>query len=335
MKSHIYLTTRTLLGRLLVTWVMPVIVLALLLRLGATTRLLPPPWPALDVERTVLTHQARASKTPQPADVILIGDSSCLMDVRGTELERVSQGAHRSLNLGTFRYLGLNGFAAMLSRCAETNPGRVRTVVLLVHPQMLSASDPVPEYLLFLSDYYAGTDHSDITSFHSRLCGALGLNIFQGRLLGRLPVALAGEYGWSYGFNLNLAAYMDKNGGSAADPHRYVPGPGQGNAEYHLGASLEPVAMAFRTAVPDTATLAVGLTPIPESFAPDGYVQRYDNLLKRWAQSIQADFVLTNLPATLPDANFASTTHLNARGSAAYSRLFAQCVIEHLDHAKP
>ncbi len=334
MKSHQYLITRALVARLLFTWLAPVLVLALLLRVGAWANLLPQPWPALDVERTILTHQALASKIPQPADVLFIGDSSCLMNVRGAELERVCQGGHRCLNLGTFSYVGFNGFASMLSRYAEANPGRVRTVVLLVHPQMLRVADPVPEYLLFLSDYYAAADHIDPTSFHSQLCALLGLNILQGRLLSRLPVALPHQYGRSYGFNLNLAAYMDQNRGSAADPHRYVPGPGQGNAEYRLSPALEPVAMGFKAALPVGASLVVGLTPIPESFAPEQYPQRYSELLGHWAQWLGADLVLTNAPATLPDAYFASPTHLNAQGAAHYSRLVAQDLIDHLDRPK-
>jgi len=36
-----------------------------------------------------------------------------------------------------------------------------------------------------------------------------------------------------------------------------------------------------------------------------------------------ADQVLTNLPATLPDACFASTTHLNQKGVTRYTQILA------------
>ena len=135
MKSHEYDIRSMELARLLGGFLVPVIILAVLMRLGAFSGILPAPWPALDVDHTILTHQARASQSPIGAAVLFIGDSSCLMDVSGGTLEEAFAGEHHTLNLGTFMYVGFSGYSAMLARYADANPARLRTVVVLVHPE--------------------------------------------------------------------------------------------------------------------------------------------------------------------------------------------------------
>jgi len=324
MKSHQYAFGPRDLGHLLAPLIVPLIVFAVLMRLGAFTGVLPTPWPALDIEHTVLTHQAVASQTPGIADFLLIGDSSCLMNVSGSQLEELYGGKHQPVNLGTFMYLGFEGYAAMLSRYASVNPRRVRTVLVLAHPDMLRGVAPIPQYLRFVSTVYSGEDYGDPDSILGQLRGLFGLDIFQSRLLSRLPLPLPKEYGRFYGFNLDLYNFMDRQRGSAVDPHQYQPAPGQGNAEYRLAAALEAGCQALRAAVPPEAKLVVGLSPIPQSFAPENYATRWELLLQQWGQLMGADQVLTNLPPTLPDSCFASTTHLNQQGAERYTRILAR-----------
>src|SRR5262249_4284500 len=163
------------------------------------------------------------------------------------------------------------------------NPTGPRTVVVLVHPEMLRHTDPTTSYLLFLSNFYSRTDQTDASSILGQLRGLVGLDIFQDRFLSRCPLPLPKEYGRFYGFNLDLYRFMAEHLGNAVDPHQYLPGPGQGNAEYRLASALESGCSALRAAVPSAAKLVVGLTPIPESFAPAGYSLRWQVLLERWA----------------------------------------------------
>jgi hypothetical protein len=320
MKSHQYTISVRDVGYALGSILIPAICLAVVLRIGAVSGLWPKPWPALDLEHTVLTHQATASQTSNPADLLFIGDSSCLMDISGAELATLYKGTSPPINLGSFMYVGFEGYATMLARYAKTNPGRLRKVVLLIHPEMLRGTEPVPEYLRFISTLYTGDDYGDKGSVLGQVRGFLGLDIFQNRMLSRLPQPLPKEYGRFYGFNLDLYNFMQANHGCAVDPHQYHPGPAQGNAEYRLASSLDARCRAFRAAVPSGAQLVLGLTPIPESFAPTSYGARWQQMLSQWGQLIGADGVLTNLPAALPDDCFASTTHLNQRGAVQYSR---------------
>jgi hypothetical protein len=326
MKSHDYAFNLGTVGRLLASLIVPLIGFAVILRLSAICGILPRPWPALDVEHTVLTHQALASQATNQAATLLIGDSSCLMDVMCDELEGQNGHGRRAVNLGTFMYLGFDGYAAMLSRYASANHGRLHTVVVLVHPEMLRGFTPVPQYTRFVSTVYAGEDYGDSASALGQLRGMLGLDVLQSRLLSRTPQPLPKEYGYFYGFNLDLYSFMDRHSGSALDPHEYRPGSGQGNAEYRLANTLEPGCRALKAAVPPDVELVVGLTPIPESFAPPDYKRRWIQLSERWSQWIGADRVLTNLPATLPDSMFASTTHLRQQGAREYTRLLGECL---------
>src|SRR5881397_1860673 len=100
MKSHLYQFQRKDLLQFIGGPVAALVVFALLLHGGAAVGLLPAPRPALDTERTILLHQAQASRAPHNAEILLIGDSSCLMDVSARQLSE--QLGRPALNLGTF-----------------------------------------------------------------------------------------------------------------------------------------------------------------------------------------------------------------------------------------
>jgi hypothetical protein len=86
MQSHSYqFTTRDLL-RLTVIPMIACLAFTATMLLGASARIFPAPRPILDTDRTILIHQAEASRTASSYDIILIGDSSCLMDVNARQL---------------------------------------------------------------------------------------------------------------------------------------------------------------------------------------------------------------------------------------------------------
>ena len=144
---------------------------------AAALRLLLAPRPALDTDRTILIHQVEASRARQEAEVVLIGDSSCLMDISARQL---GQGLGRPvLKLGTLSYLDLNAYALLVREYARANPGRLREVVLLMHPEALRRASPEPYYVqtlqALLNHEMAQTDHS----MHEAVAGILGLSRFR------------------------------------------------------------------------------------------------------------------------------------------------------------
>jgi hypothetical protein len=297
---------------------LPLAAFALLTHAGAALGLLPRPQPALDADRTILLHQAEASRQRHDADLLLIGDSSCLMDISAPQLRAQLPGAPSVLNLGTLSYLDPSAFARILREYLAANPKPLRTVVLLMHPEALRRPSPSAYHVETLLQYYAGRDLCDPAV--SPIMCALGVETFRGRIWSRtVPEPLPGSFGRYYGFTHNLWKYLSDHAGSALDPGQFQLSRAEGNPEYRLAPSLEGTSRTFRAAVPRAVRFVIGITPIPKGWAPSKYDAVQRRLLEGWSRWIDPDSVLRQLPATMPDELFASTTHLNARGVAEYT----------------
>jgi hypothetical protein len=322
MTSHTYDFAPRDLARVLGWPLVPVAVFALLMHAGVSLHLLPLPRPTFDVDRTILVHQLEACRATNDADVLLVGDSSCLMDVDARQLG--AQLNRPVLNLGTLSYLDPNAWATLVREYVAANPGRLRAVVLLAHPEALRRTGAEVWHLDFMDRQLNGEDFVPMNGPLDWASDALGLEIFRGRVYSRiLASALPGAYGRFYGFSDGLERYLIAHDGSAVDPDAR---PLSGNAEYRLSAQLEAPSRNFRAAVPPGARLLAGLTPAPAKFAGTRYPETRDALLGQWNQWLQADATLKDLPATMPDERFARTTHLNETGARAFTDALAQCL---------
>lgn len=313
----------------------PLLVLAgvaLLLHLSAAIGLLPRPRPTLDVDRTILIHQTEASRSTNDAEVLLLGDSSCLMDVDASVLGRHL--GRPTLNLGTLSYLDLDAASLFLRAQIAANPGRARTVVVLLHPESLRRVGPHPGVVNLLDGLWTGRDVETDDGIAVMLAQGLGLQPLKGRVLSRLlPTPLPGAYGQRYGFSTDLERYLREHRGSALDPEEVAtPGaPGDsrkfsGSAEYRLAAQQESPSRNFGAAVPDGAQLFAGVTPIPAGFAGPHYAEVHRRMLERWSGWLGAKAALWTLPATLPDAHFTSVAHLNREGVDVFTERLAEAL---------
>ena len=326
MKSHLGEFTTKDLFRILGGPLTVLGLFAALMHAGAALKLLPAPRPALDTERTILLHQAQASRRPHDAEILLMGDSSCLMDVAARPLGE--QLGRPVLNLGTFSFLDLRAYALLLRQYARANTGRLRAVVLLMHPEALRRVGSEGYYLSALTNFWNGSDGCRLERPAGWISCVLAADLFKGRILSRvLPVPLAGAYGRRYGFSRDLEDYLSREHGSAIDPEAE---PLQGNAEYRLSPTLEGASRAFRSALPSGARLCVGISPAPEHFAGPRYPQLHGELLRQWAEWLQADVVLTELPPTLPDDWFVRATHLKESSVPLYTEKVARALAPHL-----
>src|SRR5687767_5189881 len=170
----------------------------------------PSPRPTLDVDRTIIIHKTEASGSRNRARVVLLRDSSCLIDVSATQLGEAVGGS--VLNLGTLSYLDLNTHTILLKRFVNANPGQLKAVVLLLHPDALRRHSAEAYHVAVLENFLAGKDH--ITKRNASYW--LGLEFFRGRVLSRvLPVPLPTAYGRRYGFSSDLEAHLTRERGSA------------------------------------------------------------------------------------------------------------------------
>jgi hypothetical protein len=218
---------------------------------------LPPPRPTLDVDRTIVIHQIEASGLRQDAEVLLMGDSSCLMDL--SSLKLTSEIGRPALNLGALSYLDLNAHATLLRRFVAANPNQLKAVVLLLHPEALRRPAPEQYHTAVFDHFVAGEDH--VTK--RNLAHWLGLEFFRTRVLSRaLPTPLAGPYGRRYGFSADLESYLTRHHGSAIDPD---PKPFQGNPEYRLAPQLEVQSRAFKRRFPTASNCSSQSRPFPRA----------------------------------------------------------------------
>jgi hypothetical protein len=212
----------------------------------------------------------------------------------------------------------------LLRQHTVTNPGRLRAVVLLMHPEALRRAGAESYQMAVLLHYLNERDLFRTGDLAGQISFAFGVDIFKGRVLARLlPVPLSGSYGRYYGFNKNLEDFMTANFGSAVDPAVV---PLTGSAEYWLSPGLEEAAHQFKSAVPAGVSLFVALSPVPEKYAGPNFQKRQPELLRQWSEWLRADGVLTDLTATLPDDQFACTTHLKPKAVPSYTRALAASI---------
>jgi hypothetical protein len=303
---------------------------ALVVRVGVAAGLLPSARPLQDMDHTILSHQAVAALTAGPAEMVLLGDSSCLMGVEPVRL--AARTGRSSLGLATMSYLGLEAQGRLLAAYARRHPGSPRWVLLLMHPEALRLRETSSYHEALLSSLIEGQGVPDQPGALAGLQRLLGLSELRNRVLSRcIPVPLAGEFGQFYGFSTDLWRHLERHRGAAVDPNRFSPAEARGNAEYRLAKRIEADCHAFRRQLPAGTRLAVGLTPSPAGFVLANHAETAAGMLRQSGVWLEPDLLLTNLPVTLPNGLFASTTHLNGEGR----RVFTEAVARELSKGLP
>jgi len=287
--------------------------------------LLPDPVPS-DLERTLIAAKVKLASHPVSIPVVLLGDSSCMMNADAPALARKI--GVEVLNLGTFSHLDLKAHAALLRRRLQQSLEAPRDILLLLHPSALkrsSSEPPMERYLLAcLAD---DPRHAESLPRHP-IEAVLGGVMLRERILQPwVPVLLKNEFATAYGTTWNVRRRIASQSGSLVDPTPFDPATLQGRYEFTLGTGFQAACTEFRSAVPAASRLWVGLTPLPKSLALPGHAEQVSVLLQSLADSLAPAQALRSLPSTLPDSLFATATHLNSRGVEAWTETLAQALI--------
>lgn len=329
MRSHYYLGPAREWIRALAASVTGISVLAALLHGAHWFGLLPPANPTDNTDETLMAFKGQLIRSHHPAEVILLGDSSCGTGVGAPLLRRLLPGNPRVLNLGLYIGFGLDVYGDVLSTHVEHNPGTVRWVVLLVNPQFLMDNSAAPDALDYWQRITQSVRYGQDPQRHW-LTRASGAGLLKDRLFKRLlhtPISGGGLYGFTSG----LAQYLADHEGSMVDVGKFHPPTHPILDQYTLSPTLEKPSRDFRRHIPAGARLVIGIMPIPESVCPPGYPEQRDPLLLAWNQWMQADHVLTNSPATLSDNCFATRTHPNQAGQRLYTHHVARGLAQALE----
>lgn len=322
--SHEYEISATRLGRRLAGLGLAIALGSLALHALHWAGVLPRPTPT-ELEAVIIAEKARLARISEPAEVLLLGDSSCLMDVDAPELERLL--GRTVVNLGTVSYLGLSAQKELMAEFIRSHATAPKWIVVLMHPEALRRSESVPGYESFLRRELAGKGGGSGLAVPTRFEVVTGADLLRGRVLSSvIPTLLPGGFGTEYGSNWELIRVLGRNAGSLVEPGTFDAMEDVGSHEYRLAAGLEGVSQDFRTSVPDSCRICVGITPVAAPFAKTDYAETHATLLSTWAGWMNAEGL--DLPATLPVDQFASRTHLNARGVRAFTHVLARQLLE-------
>lgn len=297
-----------------------------MLHLSRVLGWLPLPPVSEDPDTTVLGHQALASRSCHRAEIVLLGDSTCLMGVDALQLSRGLPGSPRVFSLALFLWLDFNVYADALSDFVAANPGAVRAVILLVSPAKLAQPSPsnsnlLKEWRVMREGYRRTALDRDTHAWRDWL----GVRLARQRLASHLlNQPLRGSGAAFYGFSSEIDAYMTRHEGSGVDYGTTLARPRSRpqtllSVEWPLAPELESETRAFRSRIPPGVKLWIGLTPSPKQDSAADARRERDDLLRRWNSWLQADALLTNLPATLPDPFFSRTAHLNEAGQKRFT----------------
>jgi hypothetical protein len=296
-----------------------VLLLGLIIRLAVFLPFAPKPRPTLDVDRTVIVQQIDASNRADQADILLIGDSSCLMNIDATLLSEIS--GKRVTNLGTLSFLDIHTFSRLLRNYLSNQTKEPATIIFLAHPDFVRKKSSSRAHLETFDFYINQKDHAYgyLAPWDPRRL--LGTHIVDGRFLSRIPIPLSGSFGRFYGFTTELMEFMNLHNGSAIDPRRLQVDDLTGSTDYRVAKFHSRQAPDLTSAIPTSAKLYLGLTPVPESFPEGDFRVEYDRLLQDWSAAFTNALSLGKLPPTLDDAAFATKTHLTGKAAKEYTRI--------------
>jgi hypothetical protein len=304
--------------------------LAVLLKAANYLALLPAPALAWDPELTVLAHQSAACHDPEPAEILITGDSTCLAGVDARDLSRELPARPRVLSLALFVWLGLDVYAELVSDYAEAHPGHIRAVVLLTTTTKLTETNETEDGAAIWRRVHPKKGHGVGADEAGLGPDWLGARTLRRHLLSHcLATPLRGSGADFFGFSSEIEAYLTTHRGSlptfgtALPLRRPASGPPPA-ADSVLAPAQEKKSRAFRANMPPGTKLFIGLMPAMADTSSPEARRRRDALLRQWNIWIEADALLTNLPPTLPSVFFSPGAHLNQPGQKVFTRLLAR-----------
>jgi hypothetical protein len=308
------------------------------LKAAAWLSLLPAKAAEQDLNGAFLAHQARAASATNHAQIVLLGDSTCMFGVDAPTLSRELLHQPSVINLALPIWFRLDDYGRMLSDFAAANPLRDRMVVLLVTPEKLTRHMYPSWEEIWNSIRYHSRNPGNAARDGGWLTGRLGLEVIRENMIDHVfekPLEGKGEGTTRFGFCSELEAYLNAHQGSSvvfgtvAPPRKWSPHPWASAKDCEFDAD------AFRQHVPSDAELIVGFTPGPWSYRdPDEQTRRLE-LLRYWGRCIHAGALLTNLPPTWPDLYFGDKRHLNVEGQKRFTAALAKELAPLLERSEP
>jgi hypothetical protein len=283
---------------------------------------LPAPRPALTGDQFVIRDRYETALADDPAEVIIIGDSSSVMGVDAAALSDLLPGKPQAYNLGLFLGLPMEVYAEAAQKFIDNHPDQVRAVVLLTTFSRLADAAPSGPSTDYWRRLWTGEpEYDEATSSTDEW---LLLNRVRDGILTRLiPFERHGEKGVFYGGIVQAGHYVRKHRGSAYSHEVHNRQGSLEKVQWSLDQAALAQARRSRELIPRSVAFVYGVMPMPETYATKDSHQRRTEIMNELNVELGADHLLTNLPVTLPDGFFSDVVHLNRRGQEVFTRLLA------------
>lgn len=264
---------------------------------------LPAPRALETMEEAVLTAKANLAKSRAPAQVVLMGDSTCLMHLDPAYFR--DRYGIEALNLGLWRDLTFDAYAALLeARTAAGHPPR--QIVLMIHPTLLRRAASKTESFVLLQALLEGHDRPVKSPL-----GILQapLDRLRDRVINRLiPRSLPDSYRATHGSTAHLARSLEVSRGGLSAVRETGRSQRLARAEYWISPQLGDALRRFRDAA-GTAEILVLISPTPGSLALRETEEDIRTLANNLARELGPARVLP-APALWDDADFVDGIHL-------------------------
>ncbi|HAV61199.1 MAG TPA: hypothetical protein DCY13_02400 [Verrucomicrobiales bacterium] len=293
-----------------------------LLQALAAFKWLPTARPVQGFDEVLLSHRHTMLRADHPAEIIVIGDSSSAVNIEAPLLSRLLPAEPRVLNQGMFMGIDMAIYGQAAGNFIKHHPGQVKLVVLLTTAEQLPNTRMSPYHESYWHGLFEGDDTGKPRSPASAW---LAMDVARLRLANHVvPFAVHGQSGWFYGHPLFLRDHLPRHDGSTVDRGWFNRSGREDLSHWRINPDRAREAAKLRDAIPRDVTLAFGIAPMPEGYVGPEFRDQRDALMREFNEWLQADILLTNLPARLPNGYCASTVHLNQRGQEAFTRLLAE-----------
>jgi len=277
-----------------------------------------------DPDSAIIATKAELAQSSADANVCLVGDSSCLINLDVATLQTAP--GVRPINLGALSYLSLDSFGVL---AGEYSKGRTAPKILLtVHPDCLRTAADSPAHRGVLEGALGESKVIQLRP-NNPLSEMLGLEDLRTRLVDRwVPEPLKGAMGARYGFTENIQSELKSRLGTMDETGRFDPKTNSGSAEYRLAQRIKPEAQKFLTRLPKDARIRVLISPVPKSHARKDHEGTVREIRQELETALKAEAPSWELPLILPDDQFGTVTHLLPDAAKQYSREVAKRLAE-------
>lgn len=282
---------------------------------------------AVQTTDEVLFSQRVDTARDSDAGIVLVGDSSCAVGVDAPALQDLLPEHAEVANQGLLMGLPMTVYAEAAAPIVCRRGDQPTMVVLLFTPESLTGSALSPYHGDLWRRLNGGIGSADPRNFIAWAAMGIGRSrivqpLFPWVLHGRATIYLP--------HILHAERHLSEHQGTLVDRGWFNRTAHSGPPETRIQSRQLEESTGIRPMLGERVNLVAGLTPLPESMANAGYQKRRDALLIQWNQTLQADLLLTNLPARFPNGFCASAVHLNRRGQEAFTRLLAIELANHL-----